>query len=180
MSKLIECKTCGKEVAKSAKKCPHCGKKLKMGLIPKMFIGLAVFGLILAVAAPSREDEAKSRTKIANAQVEKVDTYELAQIFNMMSEHTDLQRDNKEEEIKGKIVQWKLEVYEVSKVSDGVYRIQTSSSSNMPGTFLKIYARNENEKNKIESLKTGSYITAKGKVDGTLMRNIEVEPAFLM
>lgn len=28
--KLVPCKTCGQEIAKSAKKCPHCGKKRRL------------------------------------------------------------------------------------------------------------------------------------------------------
>ena len=31
MSKLIACKTCGKEIAKSAKSCPHCGARQGLG-----------------------------------------------------------------------------------------------------------------------------------------------------
>lgn len=29
MNKLMECKTCGKEIAKTAVSCPHCGAKYK-------------------------------------------------------------------------------------------------------------------------------------------------------
>jgi hypothetical protein len=44
------CKACGKEVSKSAATCPHCGQKLKMGLLAKLAIGLAgliVVGMLL-------------------------------------------------------------------------------------------------------------------------------------
>jgi hypothetical protein len=47
MANLTPCKTCGKEVATSAKVCPHCGQKLKMGTVLKItlwFFGI-VFGL---------------------------------------------------------------------------------------------------------------------------------------
>ena len=44
MSKLVNCKTCEKEVSKSAKKCPHCGAKLKMGFFMKLII--LFFGFI--------------------------------------------------------------------------------------------------------------------------------------
>lgn len=44
MSKLTTCKTCSKEVAKSAKSCPNCGAKLKMGFFKKIGIG---FGIII-------------------------------------------------------------------------------------------------------------------------------------
>jgi hypothetical protein len=50
MAKLKPCKTCGKEVAKSAKKCPHCGQKLKMGFFMKAFIGIAALIVIVIIA----------------------------------------------------------------------------------------------------------------------------------
>lgn len=46
MSKLTTCKTCSKEVAKSAKSCPNCGAKLKMGFFKKIGIG---FGIIIVL-----------------------------------------------------------------------------------------------------------------------------------
>ena len=33
MAKLKKCKTCGKEIANSAQTCPHCGAKLRTGLV---------------------------------------------------------------------------------------------------------------------------------------------------
>lgn len=43
MSKLIKCKTCGNEIAKSAKVCPHCGAKNNRGC------GCSVVVLILVI-----------------------------------------------------------------------------------------------------------------------------------
>ena len=51
MAKLKPCKTCGKEVAKSAKKCPHCGQKLKMGFMMKAIIGIAALVVISIIAS---------------------------------------------------------------------------------------------------------------------------------
>ncbi|MCL2882340.1 MAG: DUF4352 domain-containing protein [Coriobacteriia bacterium] len=48
--KLKTCKSCGKEVAKSAKKCPHCGARLGMATWLKVIIVLIVIGVIGAVA----------------------------------------------------------------------------------------------------------------------------------
>jgi hypothetical protein len=42
---LVKCKECGKEVSKSAKKCPHCGYKLKMSFLAKF--GLFIFGFVI-------------------------------------------------------------------------------------------------------------------------------------
>ena len=58
MSNLKPCKSCGNEVAKSAKTCPNCGQKLKMGLLKKVAIGL--FGFMVLGALSSSDDREKS------------------------------------------------------------------------------------------------------------------------
>jgi len=49
MDQLTSCKTCSKEVAQSASKCPHCGAKLKMGAFEKVliFIGASFVAIII-------------------------------------------------------------------------------------------------------------------------------------
>lgn len=112
---------------------------------------------------------------------------ELAEIFKMNSSYTDVQRSNKVEEISGKIVQWTLPVYEVSKHDDNVYRVQTSGGStsnfggtNYVGTFLNLNARGTTQASYIESLRTGDMLTFKGRITGTFLRNIEIEPAIVI
>ena len=46
MGKLIKCKTCGAEIAKSAKVCPHCGAKNKCSH-PILAVVLIIFGILL-------------------------------------------------------------------------------------------------------------------------------------
>lgn len=50
---LVNCKACGQQIAKSAKKCPHCGAKNKKG-IPVWLV--AVLAVILVVAIVSAGD----------------------------------------------------------------------------------------------------------------------------
>lgn len=58
MSKLTKCKSCGAEIAKSAKACPQCGAKQKPGCL-RIVLGtiLLFFGLILILAALGGSDE---------------------------------------------------------------------------------------------------------------------------
>jgi len=191
MSKKVKnCPACEKEVAKSAKVCPHCGKKLKMGLFLKGIIGIVGLIILGVVLSPSSEEKAKERasilSNIANAQPSNISpTGKLATTFKLDSKSTDIQRDNLEKEITGKIVQWTLPVYEVSKSGNG-YRIQTSGNqaimggAPMVGSFITISPKNETEKTYIENLKTGDQITFKGKITGTSMRNIDIKPAILI
>lgn len=48
MQKLIKCKTCGADIAKSAKACPHCGASQKKNVPLGIF--LLIVGLALVVA----------------------------------------------------------------------------------------------------------------------------------
>lgn len=57
---LVPCKTCKQEVAKSAKKCPHCGAKLRMGFMMKGFlflVGLIVLIVIISNLGGGSKDE---------------------------------------------------------------------------------------------------------------------------
>lgn len=102
---------------------------------------------------------------------------ELAAIFDLGGHYTDLQRENKEKEIKGKVVQWNLPVYEVSKHEDK-YRVQTASEG-VIGTFVTITPRSAADRQLIEALHTGDVLSFKGIISGVSMRNLEIEPAIL-
>lgn len=181
MSKLKTCKSCSKEVAKAAKTCPHCGAKLKMGMLLKLVIAGVVIAIIGAVTAPSKEEFKDTLLSLKAESPATIDTADLAAHFRMGSDNTDLQRDKKEEEIKGQIVDWQIPVYEVRVLSadKNKYKIQGTSNRNIPGTFVTIYALDDAEKNQIESLKTGDVVRIKGKITGTTMRNIDIDPAVL-
>lgn len=58
---LVQCKECKGEVSSSAKTCPHCGKKLKMGWFAKLLIGVvALVAAFLIFGAMIPENEAKA------------------------------------------------------------------------------------------------------------------------
>ncbi|MEO7928116.1 MAG: lysozyme inhibitor LprI family protein [Gallionella sp.] len=104
-------------------------------------------------------------------------TGELAAIFNLMSNNTDLQRENRIKEIKGQVVEWTLPVYEVEKDGND-YKVQTEAGDAV-GTFIYISPRNDQDKVVIEGLKTGSQISIKGIIKDDFMRNLVIQPAIL-
>jgi hypothetical protein len=183
MAKIKNCKSCSKEVASSAKVCPHCGQKLKMGMMAKLGI-LIVILIGVGIASMPSDDEIK--TELAN--IEKTSpakltpSGELGEMFSMMSKNTDIQRDNMEKEINGKIVQWTLTVFEVSvaNAEKGIYKIQTTGKGKTVGTFVEVHARDAGERSKIEALTTGDKVTIKGKITDTFMRNIRIKLARLV
>lgn len=179
--KLIPCKSCEKDVASSAKVCPHCGKKLKMGMFKKILIGIASL-MVLSLFLPSNQPSLQEQLAlIESASASTLDSNgELADIFGFGTDYTDIQRDNKEEAIKGKIVQWRLPVFEVKKLSDNQYKIQTGTlNDDNISTFIYLHPRDDAEVKYIESLKTGNTIPIKGKIDGVLMRHVIIKPALL-
>lgn len=174
---ITQCKSCKKEVAKSAKKCPHCGETLKTSLFVKILTGLIVLGVLSAVLSPSTQDQLNT---LAQAEISTLSpSGELDAAFSLMSEYTDIQRENLEQAITGQTVQWRLPVYDVTKVGEGKYHVQTASDSAV-GTFTYIYTQSPAQATHIESLKEGNFIKFKGTITGTLLRNIEIDPAILV
>ena len=187
-SQLKACPSCGKEVSKSAKVCPHCGKKLKMGFFLKLMISLVVvIGLVIALQ-PSKEEALNTINSeintIINSQVDNISaTGTLDKVFELGGTATDIQRQNTEKEIIGKIVKWTLPVFEVRKLDETKYKIQTSGFMNgtsIVSTFVTVYPQDQKDKAYIEALKTNDRITIKGKITGTSMRSIKIEPAILI
>ena len=52
--KLISCKACGEEIAKKAKKCPHCGAKNKKPFFKKWWFWLIVIMMIGSCGSNSK------------------------------------------------------------------------------------------------------------------------------
>ncbi len=109
---------------------------------------------------------------------------ELAKAFNLNSKFTDIQRENLLTQIKGKVVVWVVEVYEVEKKNNKKYKIQTrsglSSSNDDVGTYIDLYIQNDEQSKFIEELKTGERIRIKGVLTGeSILRSLVISPAIL-
>lgn len=44
---MVKCKACGKDIAKNADTCPHCGYKVPMSNTSAAFTLIALFGLAI-------------------------------------------------------------------------------------------------------------------------------------
>lgn len=109
---------------------------------------------------------------------------ELAKAFNLNSKYTDVQRENLLKQIKGQLIIWEVEIYEVDKKSDKTYKIQTSGGLNIGtsdvGTFVELTAKDTLQSNFIEGLKTGQVIRIKGILTGeSTLRSLIIKPAIL-
>lgn len=194
---MIFCHGCSKEIHETAVSCPHCGapqssassdlgkkngtaRKPVWGKVLIVIFALLAFSIGKSVYQGYKEREAevmagKTLPTAPPAQISP--TGDLAAMFNLMSSNTDLQRENKFKEIKGKIVEWTLPVYEISKDGNN-YRVQTEPGYAV-GTFVFITPRDDQDKAIIEGLKTGSRISFKGVISDVTMRHLEIKPAIL-
>jgi len=67
MSKMIECKSCSKEIASNAKSCPSCGAKNKKPVYKKAWFWIVAV-IIVAGIAGGGEDTPTETTETANTQ----------------------------------------------------------------------------------------------------------------
>jgi RNA polymerase subunit RPABC4/transcription elongation factor Spt4 len=77
-SLFTKCKTCGKEISKSAKACPQCGEKQKKLSIIQ-WIGVAFFGLMIIGVASSPDD----KTQPNESNLNKTTPKQKAQLLEM-------------------------------------------------------------------------------------------------
>jgi hypothetical protein len=136
--------------------------------------------MLVGSGGESSEDRAAKITSLKSATPAQVDAKELAAMFKMGSENTDLQRDAKEKELAGTVVEWKVQVYEVGADGDSCYKIQTSATDTHPGTF--IMTCNDDDPGVaalVPGLKTKDVITVKGVITETSMRNFRLDPAIV-
>lgn len=158
----------------------------------KLLVSLVVFALLLyglfhawhLISAEFNKPNPIEQLKLSKPSALHPDG-ELAEIFELGGDFTDLQRQLKLEDIRGKVVEWHLPVYDVKRSGDK-YTIQTSSSfrggqpGKLIGTFLRITPRNKDDRQFIEGIKTGDAIKVKGVIDDVTMRNLDINPAILV
>lgn len=76
MSKLINCSTCGKEIAYSAKKCPNCGAKNKKPFYKKVWFWVLTVIIVIGIggaagSSNSNDTVGKDKETIASGEENK-------------------------------------------------------------------------------------------------------------
>ena len=146
-------------------------------------VGVPVVGIVFKLALSSFTNSAPPSGSANQIDVKQLTPSslmpdgELARMYNVFSDSTALQRDEKERQLKGVVVQWRLPVYDVSDGPSPYFRVQTSSGNATVGTFCYVIPQNEEERRFLALLKSGDYITCKGVIKGISMLSIEIKPA---
>lgn len=69
MEKMVTCKSCGKEMAKSAKACPECGAKNKKPIFKKWWFWALVVIVIVIIASSSGNENTNDTNTLENNEV---------------------------------------------------------------------------------------------------------------
>ena len=178
-SHLKKCNSCGQSFAKSAKECPFCGKNMGSGMLLKLIIGIGILAIIGAFAFPMPKGSMNDLQKIVDATADQVDASELAWILNSRDANTNNPIEPVVNEVKGKIVQWDMEVFVVSRSSDH-YKIVTKATHSAPAALLTLYPLNNQQTSYLDNISPGSIIKIKGKIAGSQQGRIKINPAVII
>ncbi len=172
-SKFKPCENCQQPVFPKEINCPYCGSPIKKDFLPKIVIGLLLLILLSTLAIPTKGKLEKERKRIVSVGAATVDVSNWAKNKNKKA------MLDKIGELEGKIVELHLQVFVATYLSD-YFGIVTVPSDGIPGTYLMLYPKDGTETAFLKNIKAGQTIKIRGKVNGTYLKRIKIEPAFLI
>lgn len=148
-------------------------------------VGLPVFGVLLTLVLSTFTDfkvgGSNSNNPTAELTGQPVSTSppaDLADALSFFSSLTEVKKDEIKDSYRGKLVQWTLPVWEVSK-RDEKFVIQTSSGGTI-AIFCNVTPETDAEASRIRELDAGDMVTCKGVVAGYTLGNVNLSPAALV
>jgi hypothetical protein len=191
MGYMVNCKSCGKEIAKSVITCIHCGKdqrsffrKHKILVVILAIVVLAGIGNALGgdkdkagskvtTAKPAVADTVKKETpKVEEKKVEaiKISAVDLASAYEANEVKADKDYKDKAIETTGKID-------DIGVILGQTY-VVLSSGKDFSLTNVQCFFKDKEQIDKIANLKKGGTVTIQGIVDGKSM-NVGVNDCIL-
>lgn len=173
MSKMMKCKSCGGDIASSAKRCPSCGAKNKKPIYKRVWFWIlvvvlliAIFGFIASKVNPSDSIEIETTTEAdSNVYVKKSSTKKSLKTNKIISEFYDntvLFKKNYDEQV----VEWEGTITGIAETDDENKDVIVYMDKEVD-TYLIEYIvsatiKNDKDKEKILNYKTGDKIKIKG------------------
>lgn len=150
-----------------------------------VLVGVPVFGVLTNIILSTFTNGGGTSDRVNTVALKSAQavslkpTDELVSALSIFSSYTDVEKDRIKDEMRGKIVQWTLPVWNVSKSGDDGYIIQTSSSAGI-GTFCKVEPADHDQAKIITMLRAGSPVTCKGAVSGFTLGSVNISPAIVV
>lgn len=183
---MVNCKACGKEIAKGVKKCVHCGKDQRNFFMKhKILSGIAILVLIGVIGSALGTGDEADRVVDNNKSTDeiKVDTESqelIPEIVITAPQLVDAYESNEvkaDKYYKDKVIEVSGEISDIS-VMLGMTFIILSSGEDFSLSDVQCFFDDELEISKIEELNKGQQITIIGTVDGKSM-NIGVNSCII-
>lgn len=138
-------------------------------------------------ASQTSQSVEKHLVEIASAKINPVTPGQVAEVFALGSEFTELQRDILRKELVGSVVEWEIPVYEVS-YEEGVYKVTTltfgagsGQAVNMLRAVVFIYPSGDMDHTVLRKVKTNDKLKVRGAVQDVLLRTaVVISPASLV
>ena len=67
MAKLVKCKSCGKDVADTAKSCPGCGAKVKKPIYKRVWFWVIIVFVVIGLASGGSGESSESSNSSNNS-----------------------------------------------------------------------------------------------------------------
>ena len=180
MSKMIKCKTCGAEIASSAKTCPSCGAKNKKPFYTNVWFWIIIIIVVAAIGGGSKsgstdsksEDVAKTSTDVSTEQtVEESKTPEeevIAVSAIDLAKAFDDNEINANNLYKDKMLEVTGTVADIGEVLGSTY-ITLEAGEEFAITQTQCTFKDKDQIAKVAELSKGDTVTLVGKCDGKSM-----------
>ena len=171
MNKMTKCKSCGADIASSAKRCPSCGAKNKKPIYKRVWFWILVVVLLIAIADfvaskvnPSDSIEIETTTEEdSNAYVDRseatveIDCDKLAEAYNKNPDYYDKILNNQ-------VAEWSGTITSISNSDNGVVLVymRCGLNSYLIDNVVTATITNDKDKKAILSYKEGDKIKMKG------------------
>lgn len=173
-NKMIKCKSCGADIAASAKACPKCGAKNKKPIYKKWwFYVLIVFVLVAVVGGTGGNDNATTSTSIQGQTTQPQKTQETAEPitythYNVTELFDTLKANAMKAQSTYKDQYVELEGFLGTIDSDGKYIGLSAGSNNYDYLFQEVqcYIKDEAQRETIMELNSGDPLIVRGKITG--------------
>lgn len=169
------CKHCKSEISYQAKVCPNCRKKLGMGIVPKIIIGIvaiAVIGNLLSGGDTEKEQSSKAPEnetvetstvsgKVAEPVEEKIEytSYNISELMEDLDSNALKAKEKYDKqyvEITGKL----------SNIDSSGKYISLTPDEDFAIIGIQCYIKDDDQKGKVMEMTIDDIITLKGKITG--------------
>ena len=163
MANMIYCKSCGKEISKSAKTCPNCGEKNKKPIYKAVWFWVIIVFLLISVVAGSgsKDNSSSSSNSNKNNQENKVIEYQKIDIDELEKALDDNAAAAKDT-YNGKYLEISGRLGAIDSDMKYISLISTTDKWDIVGVHCTI--RNSSTKDVVKTLKKDQTIVVKGKI----------------